>query len=387
MDKEGKDIALELRDGKNIKNNGDYVLSIKNPAEKFEFINVKQEPIPSLLRHFSAPVKLNYNYSDEQLAFLAAQDKDNFNRWDAGQTLLTKIMLELIDSYQNQRPLTLKNSVVELFKQILSNKNNDETFISQALILPTESYLIEHMPIADVDAIHTAREFMKIELAKQLRSLFLERYQNSIPTQAYYYNAKNIGPRKIKNIALSYLMLLNEVDIRTLCLQQFNDSDNMSDVMGALQALIDIPCGERDTALTRFYEKWQKEDLVVDKWYALQAMSSLPNALETVKELMQHPSFNVQNPNRARALIGSFCACNHIHFHSADGAGYEFLTEQILKIDNFNPQLAARLIEPLTRMRKFDSQRQNLMRKQLEKIATIPTLSKDLYEIVTKTLA
>lgn len=390
LDSQGQDIPLELADHSTIKNNGDTVLSIKNLEERFEFINIPEEPVPSLLRNFSAPVKLNYAYTDDQLAFLLAHDSDDFNRWDAGQTLLTKVMFELIDAYQRKQALILKPYIFEIFKKIFyDNKEAKKAaFIAQLFILPTESYLIERMEIADVDAIHEVREFVRRELAKQLRSLFLEYYQESTNRQqAYYFDAKLLGKRQLKNLALNYLMLLDETDIRHLCLKQFQEADNMTDVMAALHALNNIDCSERSLALESFYKKWQGEDLVIDKWYAIQAISSLPNTLRAVKQLMQHPSFTLQNPNRARSLIASFCAANPIHFHVESGAGYEFLTEQVLTVDAFNPQLAARLIEPLTRWKKFNILRQGLMKKQLEHIAGMPKLSKDIFEVVSKSLA
>ncbi len=387
LDKEGNDTPLQLADGRNIKTNGDYVLSIKNGEENFEFTNIQQEPTPSLLRHFSAPVKLNYAYTDAQLALLLAHDSDNFNRWDAGQTLLTNVMFQLIDSYQKKQALTLDAHVLNAFREVLNNKNIDDAFMSQMLLLPTESYMIERMVVADVDAIHAVREFVKLEFAKEFHALFLERYQNLDIQTPYHFDEKLIGKRQLKNLSLHYLMLLNEPEIKAAGLKQFQQADNMTDVIGTLHAFNNIDCVERSTALDAFYEKWQKEDLVVDKWYAIQAMSSLPNTLTTVKKLMQHPSFTIQNPNRARALIATFCATNHIHFHAEDGAGYAFLVEQVRVVDKFNPQLAARLIEPLTRFKKFNAVRQGLMRAQLEKIANTPDLSKDIFEVVSKTLA
>lgn len=390
LDCNGKDIPLELDDNRNIKNNGDTVLSIKNREEIFEFINIQEEPVPSLLRNFSAPVKLNYAYTDDQLAFLLENDGDDFNRWDAGQTLLTNLMFDLIDCRQKNQALILKPHISEIFKKVFyDNKENKKAaFIAQAFILPTESYLIERMETADVDAIHDVREFVRTELARQLRPLFLEYYQESVSQQeAYCFDTKLLGKRQLKNLVLNYLMLLNETDIRALCLKQFQQADNMTDVMAALYALNNIDCLERSLALESFYKKWQGEDLVIDKWYAIQAMSSLPNTLATVKQLMQHPSFTIQNPNRARSLIASFCATNHVHFHVESGAGYAFLAEQVLTVDAFNPQLAARLIEPLTRWKKFNTLRQGLMKKQLEYIASTPKLSKDIFEVVSKTLA
>lgn len=389
LDSQGHDMPLELADHSNIKNNGDTVLSIKKPEEIFEFIDIPEEPVPSLLRNFSAPVKLNYAYTEEQLAFLLAHDSDDFNRWDAGQTLLTKVIFDLIDAYQKKQALILKPSIPEIFEKIFHDNKEDKkaAFIAQAFILPTESYLIERMDVADVDAIHESREFVRTELAKQLRPLFLEYYQeNTRQAQAYYFDTTKLGKRQLKNLVLSYLMLLNEPDLRQLCLKQFQEADNMTDVMAALHALNHIDCSERSFALESFYKKWQGEDLVIDKWYAIQAMSSLPNTLATVKQLMQHPSFTIQNPNRARSLIASFCATNHVHFHVETGEGYEFLTEQVLVVDDFNPQLAARLIEPLTRWKKFNTLRQGLMKKQLERIANAPKLSKDIFEIVNKSL-
>lgn len=387
LDSKGNDMVLQLSGEDKSHADTQRVLSIKKPVEVFEFVDILEPPIPSLLRNFSAPVKLQYPYTHHQLAFLLAHDSDGFNRWDAGQTLFTDVIFRLIHCYQNNQPLGLDTVLLDAISDVLNSKTLDAGFMAQALSLPSESYLIERMAIADVEAIHFIREFIKKELVKQFRDAFLAHYQNNDSKQAYRFDTQWIGKRKLKNLSLDYLMLLDEPAIRSLCLKQFEQADNMTDVVGALHALNNTACTERENALAAFYEKWQHEDLVIDKWYALQAMSSLPNTLDTVKALMQHPSFNLHNPNRARSLIAVFCSANPLHFHAADGRGYVFLTQQVLTVDAFNPQLASRLIEPLTRFKKFDASRQALMREQLEKIAGAPKLSKDIFEIVSKTLA
>ena len=386
LDKSGKDIPLQLKGETAAAPGTTAVLNIKNKTDKFEFINVFERPVPSLLRNFSAPVKLNYPYTDEELLFLLKHDSDDFNRWDAGQKLAVKIIQQLIVDYQQQRQLVLNPAFVSAFKSILNNEELDPALLAKMLTLPKIAYLLELTPVADIDAIYHVRQFIETQLVQQLQPLFLETYKKNRTTGPYHFDGKSVGRRALKNLSLYYLMQLNESETRTLCMRQFQGSNNMTDVVGALIALIGHDCAERTTALAEFYEKWKQEDLVVDKWFSLHAFSDVPDALATVKKLLLHPAFSYKNPNRIRALVGAFSQGNYINFHAKDGSGYEFLADQVLIINSTNPQVAARLLEPLTRWRKFDKNRQELMKAQLERIVKAPQLSKDVYEIATKSL-
>lgn len=377
---------LDSKTGADILNPPTKILHIKNPSESFQFQQIKQRPVPSLLRNFSAPVKVHYHYSDSDLLFLLAHDSDGFNRWDAGQKLAEKTLMSLIADYQHKKPLALNPDLITAFQSLLIDTKLDHALIAEMLELPSISYLMELTPVVDIDAIHHVREFVKTELARQLHKEFLNLYQRTAIQGNYQFDQKEVGRRSLNNLCLYYLLQLNDSEGRKLAMKQFSAADNMTDEIGALRALINVDCAERNDALNKFYQKWQQEGLVVDKWFSLQAVSILPGTLNTVKTLMQHPAFDIKNPNRVRSLVGAFCAANYINFHDSSGAGYEFLADQVLQINGLNPQLAARLLEPLTQWSKFDSARQVLMKAQLERVAKTRNLSKDVYEIVEKSL-
>lgn len=384
LDDNGNDLPLQLV-GESKQGDTTRVLNIKKQTETFQFINLKHKPIPSLLRNFSAPVKLDYSYTKQDLIFLMSHDSDEFNRWDASQKLALIELFKLISDYQAKRPLAVADEFIQAFNSILTNENLDYALIAEMLILPSVGYLIDLMNVADVDAIYHAREFMKKAIAEKLHHQLLKFYQRHA-SDTYELSSTSMAQRRLKNLCLMYLAQLNDKTIHALCLQQFSQANNMTDAMGALTALIDIDCFERSEAILTFYEKWKHESLVLDKWFALQAQSALPNTLGLVKSLLQHPAFDIKNPNKARALIGAFASGNHIRFHAKSGEGYEFLVDQVLRIHEFNPQLAARLLEPMTRWRKYDDVRQRLMRAQLERIAATPALANDVYEVVSKSL-
>lgn len=380
----GKDMPLQLQGENKPSSLSTRVLELKKPIEEFHFINVSEKPIPSFFRDFSAPVKLKFNYSDEELLSLFAHDADGFNRWNAGQEIASRELLKQVANFQQQKPMSLNPKLLAAFKELLTTPADDKAFLTELLILPNERYLGELMKVIEVDGIHEARQFISRELAKNLHADFLQCYTNNKLTGPYTISLEAIAQRKLKNLSLSYLMLLNEPEVRLMAYEQFHNADNMTDQLAALIAFNHIKCEEREDILTAFYNQWQHEPLVVDKWFAIQACSSLPGTMERVKQLLQHPAFQIKNPNKVRALIGAFCHENHVHFHAKNGEGYEFLAEQILIIDKLNPQIAARLLTPMTFWKRYDTNRQLLMQTQLDRILSAKDLSRDVYEIAAK---
>lgn len=367
-------MALLDADGKVITNTK-KVLELKSEIEVFEFENIASKPVPSLLRDFSAPVKLKTKFTDAELQFLLMHDDDGFNRWDAGQQLAARVILGNKDSSQ---------VMVDAFRHLLNANISDNAFLAELLTLPGEIYLGEQMSVIDVDGIHQARQALRKELTQQLQQDFLNIYRK-YDGVAYANDAQSIANRRLKNLCLNYLMLLDNPEITSLCLQQFKQADNMTDVINALNCLVNREGVEREQALSDFYQKWQHDKLVIDKWFAIQAASDLPNTLQQVKQLLQHPAFDIKNPNTVRAVIGSFCQ-NLFQFHAIGGSGYEFLAEQILVLDKLNPQIAARLLTPMTQWHRYDQKRQILQKAQLERILKAPNISKDVYEITAKSL-
>jgi aminopeptidase N len=364
------------------------VLELRRAEQTFRFVEVPQKPVPSLLRNFSAPVKLICDYSDQELRFLLANDSDGFNRWEAGQRLACRLILGLVSACQAGVALRFEPRAVEPYRIIMSDDRlEDRNFISQLLTLPAEGYLAEQLPVIDVEAVHQAREFMRRSLARELKPLFLASYRQNVDEGPYSHEAAAAGRRRLKNLCLSYLLTLGEEDLLDLALGQFRNAAHMTDTLGAMQPLVYHDNPRRQEVLDSFYRRWRHNPLVLDKWFAMQATAPLPHTLARVRDLLHHPAFSIRNPNRVRALIGSFCAGNPVCFHRLDGAGYLFLAEQILILDRLNPQIAARLLSPLCRWRRFDAPRREAMKVQLERILGTPNLSKDVYEVASKSLA
>ena len=387
LDPEGCDLPLQLSGEDHPSPSSIRVLNLRQQQQSFRFVGIDRQPVPSLLRGFSAPVKLHFDYSDEELAFLMANDRDLFNRWEAGQRLAIKTMLDLVADYQQHKKLLLNQSFVAAFHEILTDAALDLSLLAEILSLPSESYLADMMDVIDVSAIHDVRDFVRESLARELKDAFFDTYQQYQEDGPYRLDTHSMAKRRLKNMSLSYLAELNDPLVFEHSLEQFRSAGNMTDVLGALNALVLNNSPYRSQVLSEFYEMWQADPLVVDKWFSIQAMAPLPGTLKEVKKLMDHPAFEIKNPNKVRALIGMFSSGNPFCFHEVSGAGYQFLTDCILRLDALNPQVAARLSSSLSRWQRYDLQRQEKMKHQLERIARAPGLSKDVYEIVSKSLA
>lgn len=362
------------------------MLHMKNSQEEFTFNNIAVKPIPSLLRHFSAPVKVKHAYSDADLQFLFKHDQDQFNRWEAGQKYAVNLMLRLIKDYKNKTSLQVPGDFIAAFKHVLQDKQDDKLLLAEMLILPSEKYIAEQMDVIDVDAVHAVRELVVTQMAQQLKNNLLEVYKKNHHTRPYRFDMNEVGQRQLKNICLAYLT--NLVDHTDLALQQFKAAlkHNMTDTVAALRCLTQVNIPERQSTLNDFYATWKKNALVVDKWFALQAASKLPNTLTDVKKLLQHEAFDIKNPNKVYALVGTFCHRNPVRFHAESGEGYMFLSDIVLQLNTLNPQIAARMVVPLTQWKRYDDVRQKLMHQQLESILKKNKISKDVYELVSKSL-
>jgi aminopeptidase N len=255
------------------------------------------------------------------------------------------------------------------------------------LTLPEESYLAGQMQIIDVDAIHQAREFIRKTLAQKLGAELLLLYQAHNLDESGCFDAKAVGRRRLKNTCLSYLIKLENQEIYQISEQQFYSAGNMTDQMAALAVIVNSQHPAKARSLDSFYHQWRREALVIDKWFALQASSSMPNTFDTVQALLRHPAFDIKTPNRVRALVGAFSQANPVHFHAKNGEGYRFLADQVLALNSLNPQIASRMVTGLAQWRRYDSGRQVLMKQQLQRIVDTEHLSKDVYEIASKSLA
>jgi aminopeptidase N len=366
------------------------VLELTQATQTFEFNNIKNKPIPSLLRHFSAPVKLHYAYRTDELLFLMRHDSDGFNRWDAAQRLAVMMFDELIAAYQQQQPIVTSALLIEAYRQLLNEallSNADCAFIAKMLALPSETYLSELAEVIDVDAIHCVHQQVRTTIAEKLQHELLAVYSSLDSSNTAYYDGKVSAERALKNTCLHYLMMLKTDAVTALCINQYNSALNMSDTKAALSALVNYSNDRSkiEALLAEFYQKWQKDVLVIEQWFSLQSSSSTYD-IEAIKKLLNHPAFDMTNPNIIRAVIGVFANNSHIHFHDQSGSGYQFLADQILLIDALNPQIAARLLSPLTRWRKYNAVRQSFMKAALTRILQTEAISKDVYEIASKSL-
>ncbi len=387
LDQSGHEYPLQLDSDTQNYTGTTRVLAVTQRKQSFTFVQIPEPVTPSLLRQFSAPVKVHFPYTDTMLAFLMSHDSDSFTRWDAGQTLIIKHLMSLIKAVQEDSPLGLSSQVKACFEQLLSDSEADPALIAQMLALPDEMYLASQMDVIDVDAIHQARTFMEQALAQTLRPRFEALYQQYHDTGNYQFNAEAMGRRSLKNRCLAYLMATREPLHIQRCLKQMKQADNMTDLLAGLKLIAQHDGPEGEHALRAFYEQWQHDPQVVDKWLAIQAQSIRPNALLRVKALLKHPAFQLTNPNHVRALIGQFSRHNPVHFHAKDGSGYQFLTDQILQLDKLNPQMASRLLVAFNTWRHYDPHRKQLMQQALTTIASHQDLSADVYEVVNKYLA
>ena len=365
----------------------EIVYEVNQTHQQLVIENINEAPVPSLLRGLSAPVKLDYAYTKDQLIHLMANDSDGFNRWDAGQKLSFELLEKLTADSHQQRPLEMDSQLIDAYKSLLTDASLDPAMVALMLQLPSEAQLHEEAALIHAQAIHSARLFVRQALANALSQDFLAVYQRHNIEQEYAPDALQIGRRSLKNTALSYLMLVDEIGV-DLASQQFESADNMTDKATALSCLVNCPAAaqQAETALQQFEQQYRDEALVMNLWLQVQAANSQPGGLQRVEALEAHGSFTLSNPNKIRSLIGGFCNANLVNFHNPDGSGYEFLKQHILTLHSRNPQVAARLMTPLTRWKKFPEPNSSQMRGALQVIADEQGLVKDIYEIAIKSL-
>ncbi|CAN7268892.1 aminopeptidase N [Trinickia sp. LjRoot230] len=391
--RDGADLPLRLA-GEAATGPTTRVLELTEAEQTFTFEGIEAPPLPSLLRNFSAPVVVEYDYTNDELAFLLAHDSDPFNRWEAGQRLATRELLALTEPAASQQTLSLDDSVMAAFARVLTDKTLSPAFRELALVLPSESYLAEQMTHADPAAVHIARQFVRKRLATAMRQEWLTLYERHATQGPYQPSAEAAGHRALRNLALAYLAELDDPSEGVaLANTQYDAANNMTDRAAALTALLAASAtagsAVAERALDDFYRRFEREPLVIDKWFAMQATqrgSAARPILPVVRQLMAHPAFTLRNPNRARSLIFSFCSGNPAQFHAADGSGYAFWAEQVLALDALNPQVAARLARALELWRRYTPALRERMHEALAQVASRAS-SRDVREIVEKALA
>mgnify|MGYP005844286635 CR=1 FL=1 len=381
LDAEGRDIPLRPSDREDRVGDGG-VLNLTAAVEVFTFAGIPEPPILSPLRGFSAPVKINCAFSDEQLAVRMASDSDPFNRWEAGQTLATQ---ELLRDYRGGTSAGLQKVFVAAWGQALADERADKSLLAQLLMLPSEQYLADQLEVFDPQRLREVRNRAQRQLAEAYAEQLHQRYRQCLAEQGEYaLTPAAIGSRSLQNFCLSQLARRGDHAGLELCLNQYRAAANMTDRLAAFAALVDSDADARSQVLEDFYQQWQKHPLLVDKWFSVQALAQRETTLDRVERLLGHPDFSLSNPNRVRALLGALCQ-NLAVFHRPDGRAYRLLVDQIVKLDSSNPQLAARLATPLTRWRRLEPERRRLLKSELELLRDTD-LSRDLYEIVSKSL-
>ncbi|HDY7665073.1 TPA: aminopeptidase N [Vibrio vulnificus] len=359
------------------------VLDVKADKQTFVFENVAEKPVPSLLREFSAPVKLEYDYSDRELMFLMVNARNEFSRWDASQMLLAKYIRQNVERVQTGEEVELPEAVVDAFRGVLLNAELDSAFIAEVMSLPNHNEVSGWYKQVDVDAIAQVLKQLKVILATQLCDELSALY-HSLKQAEYTIEHAAIGQRALRNICLAYLAYTQEGN--DLVLKQYQESNNMTDTVAAMASAnqAQLPC--REALMQDYSDKWKHDGLVMDKWFILQGCNPAANALDVVKETMKHEAFSLKNPNRTRSLIGSFLGMNPVNFHDKSGAGYRFAGEILRELNSTNPQVASRLVDPLLKLGKYDSDRQALIRQELKTLQGLEDLAKDLFEKVSKAL-
>jgi aminopeptidase N len=379
-------IGLLNDEGKSISPTETELFLLEKPKDSLLLTGISERPIPSLLRQFSAPICLEYDYSPEELALLYQKDSDEFNRWDAGQRLATMLIQQELQSLQDGQSLTEPTLLLESFAEILRLGHSDLSFLSQLLTLPSEGYLSAKFQPISPNQLREVLWGLHDALSNQLCEIWKQKYAEIMQPPAEILTAEAIGKRRFRNLCLSYLGRGQETIGEELAFQQFEQSQNMTEAVGALNVLTHQSGPLRNQALESFYQRWQDDSLVLDKWFRIQAASRRENVLDDVEGLMKHDKFNYRTPNRVRALVGGFSQGNFLRFHHEDGRGYQWLASQIQALDNSNPQVAARLLTPLVRWQQFTEPFQSEMHQALKQIFNTSKLSKDVFEIVSKSL-
>ena len=385
LDPNGNDLPLRL-DGETTPGPTTRILNLTEPRQSFRFMDIPVAPVPSLLRGFSAPVKLVHHYRDEELVFLASHDSDPVNRWDAAQRLFADALLSLARDYRDGRPLAMPSSVASIVANLLADKTSDPALIALAVTLPDPCYIAALEPLMDVDGVSAALAFAIQAIAGSQRRTLEDVYQQRRSRERYDKTAPQIAARSLANVCLRYLGAQDDAEARALAVAQFERTDNMTDKIAALAALKDSVSTERDAVFARFESDWRDEPLVLDKWFSLEARSLRADTLARVQRLLAHPRFNARNPNRVRALVGAFTLGNFERFHASDGSGYAFAADQILALDKLNPQLASTIAGAFNLWKRFLPPRRALMEAALKRVARTARLSSDVTEVVGRTL-
>ena len=383
---DGKDMPLRL-EGEDKAQGTSRILVLDRPEQTFTFVDVAEKPVLSANRDFTAPIHFVMDYTDAERLHQARHDSDLFNRWDASQQYAVKLMLKMIKAAQNgEKDPAVDEDFIKLWGGYLTDGTLNPAYVARLITLPQENYMADKMDVVDVDAIHLVRAHLKKVLATRYKQELLAVYhENDFGDRPYKFTTEDAAKRSLKNMALSFLGNLEIEEIDQIVQKQYFSANNMSDKLAAMNICSNSKDPKRDEILEDFYQHYKHDDGVVNKWLFSCACADRPDAVSVVKKLMEHPAFNIKNPNKLRSVMGG-CAYNQPEFHKADGSGYALAAEMAIKVDEFNPQMACHMVRPMMRWKRFDEKRQEMMKAALEKVRAKSGLSKNVYELVSKAL-
>ncbi|HFK5860445.1 TPA: aminopeptidase N [Legionella pneumophila] len=360
------------------------LLELKEKEQRFIFSGLNEKPVVSLLREFSAPVKIYDDLDQDDLLFLLRYETDGYAKWDAAQRLVLNCLNENLKLPASEWQVS--KTLVAAFQHVLLDDSLDMDLRAELLTPPGFEEVAATMKWVDVSKVESVRDYFRQQLGLGLYTEASDLYKELWEVEDHRMHGQAYGRRKLRNVCLWLMMKANESDALELCREQFKASRTMTDQIASCSLLVNCSReSQRNEAIEGFYKQWSHNELVLDKWFAMQAACELPGTLDHVKKLTQHPAFCIKNPNKVRALVGAFCMANPRNFHALDGSGYVFLSEVLIKLDKLNPQIAARLATPFTRWRSYDEPRQKLIQNQLEQLTKLD-LSRDLREVVDKSL-
>ncbi len=379
----GRDLPLVLADGRKVERS---VITLTKPKETFVFTGIEARPVASLNRGFSAPIKLTTNLDDRDLTFLAAHDSDPFNRWQAVQTLATALLIENVAAHRANTAMRQALGLGDALTAILADRSLEPAYVAQALALPSEGDIAREIGRdVDPDAIFAVQRELRAEIGRKLLSALIDTYGRLTDTGAFSPDAASAGRRSLRNVCLDLITAADGANGIARAAAQYRDADNMTDRIAALSTLSNYQVPERQAAFEDFYRRYEGDALIIDKWFALQAVIPEAGTLDRVKGLTKHPAFSMSNPNRVRSLVGNFAQANQTQFNRRDGAGYAFHADMVLALDSTNPQVAARLTTAFRSWRALEPERRERAEAELKRVAAAP-LSRDVHDIVMRTL-
>ena len=384
LDESGTDLPLELTDGTKVE---DGLLHVKKPEQSFTFNNIKKRPILSALRNFSAPVKLTTSADSKELLFLAAHDSDRYNRWQAMQSSMLKLLVDNVKAEQNSEPQSAGKKLGEALHNALQEKKLDPMFSPALLAFPGVNNIARELgDNIDHPAIYEVRKKLRAAIGEQLRDELTHIYETTNISGPFSPDAASAAKRSLRHACLGLLYATGEARDLERLYDHYCNANNMTEVANALDHLAQTSSPQRQKAFDDFYDKWKDDHVVIEKWFAFQAMSPMDDTLDQIGDLMKNPLFSLKNPNKARALIGAFAMNNPVQFNRADGKGYEFVARTIIKIDSFNPQIASRLLGSFKSWKVLEPGRRDKIKPILEDLAAHKGLSTDSFEIISKVI-